>query len=158
MSLNIDATWYKPLVLKDGNADNLIYSCPKFDSVPEAAGVYIFGREYGDAIFPLYIGRSTNLRLRLEQHLEHSVRLMNNIQKAPAGTRFFLFCTVSLKRGQKEESVLQTLESALISHALAEGHQLLNEQGTRRPNHTIRFKGNRTSEAIAPRFMRVRSL
>jgi len=70
----------------------------------------------------------------------------------------YMCCEVDFKRGQPHEKVLKTLEMALIAHALAEGHELLNIQGQKWPNHTIQFNGNRTSETLAPRFMRVRSI
>lgn len=155
MPYNISATWHKPIYLQDGRLNNLIYSC-NLDSVPKEPGVYVFGREYGNIVIPVYIGRALKLRVRLEQQLQF-VKLMMGIQKAEKGRRFILFCTVNLKRNQKPMPILQTLEAALISHALAEGHELLNDKGTKFKQHTIKFTGNRKSEAIAPRFMRVRS-
>jgi hypothetical protein len=51
--------------------------------------------------------------------------------------------------------VISILEQALIAHALSEDFELLQKQGTKTPNHTISFQGNRTSEDLAPRRMRV---
>lgn len=93
MALRIEATWHQPLELVSGEPDG-IYDCPKINSVPHEAGVYIFGRWHGDHAVPLYVGRSTDLRLRLEQHLNFSLKLMIAIRNAKAGARFFLFCTI----------------------------------------------------------------
>jgi len=122
--LHIEASWHQPLELVSGKPEG-IYACPKIDSVPRAWGVYIFGRWHGPRAVPLYVGRSADLRLRLEQHLNFSLKLMLAIQNAKAGARFFLFCTME---GTSEKK-LKTLESALIAHALGEGHELLNKQG-----------------------------
>lgn len=156
MPYKISADWHKPIYLSDGQKSNLIYTCASIEDVPDSPGVYVFGREYGKSICPLYIGRGLRLRKRLEQQLQ-SVKLMMGIKNAEKGKRFLLYCTVKLKRGQKPMPVLQTLESALISHALAEGHDLFNEQGTKFKQHTIEFTGNRVSEAVAPRLMLIRA-
>lgn len=156
MPYQITADWHKPIYLSDGHQENLIYSCNQLGMVPSEPGVYIFCREHGKSISPLYIGRGLKLRNRLEQQLQ-SVKLMMSIQKAEKGKRFILYCTIKLKRGQRSMPILQTLESALIAHALAEGHQLFNEQGTKFKQHTIQFTGNRISEALAPRLMLVRA-
>jgi hypothetical protein len=131
-----------------------IYDCPKINSVPHEAGVYIFGRWHGDHAVPLYVGRSTDLRLRLEQHLNFSLKLMIAIRNAKAGARFFLFCTIEGTSHKK----LATLEVALMAHILGVGYELLNKQGTKKPNHTVTFlKNNHTSLDIVPRFVRLQA-
>lgn len=152
MTLHIEARWAQPVALTLSSEVREIYSCADIEEVPTSAGVYIFARRHGQAVTPLYVGQSGNLRHRLYQHLD-SVALMNSIRAAPIGARIFIFCTPILRKGQQLPRVLDTLEDALIDHALAEGHALLNIQGTRRPTHTIEFSGNRTSEALAPRTM-----
>jgi len=156
MALNIDAVWAQPVALTLSRSNVAIYDCGGIESVPEDSGVYVFARAHGDLFSPIYIGRSTNLRSRLEQHLD-TVSLMRQIQARPAGRRIFLYCEPFLHPGQQLARVLNTLETALISHALSEGHELLNVQGARRSSHKISFTGNRTSEAFAPRTMRVRA-
>jgi hypothetical protein len=153
MSLNIEAGWSRPLKLKLARS-GATYECDRFAEIPDVPGVYIFGREHGHSKAPLYIGRALNLRRRIEQQL-NSVRLMTGIRDAQRGDRFLVYCLPRLKRGQKVKRVIRILENALIAHALAKDYELLQKQGTKIPNHTIRFKGNRTSEAIAPRHVRV---
>jgi len=85
----------------------------------------------------------------------NSVRLMKGILESQIGRRFLIYCVPQLKRGQRAVRVIGILEQALISHALSEDFELLQKQGTKTPNHTIRFLGNRTSEDLAPRRMRV---
>jgi hypothetical protein len=156
MPLNIDARWHSPVELTDGTADGLIYSCPSIDTIPKEPGVYVFGRFHGEKVTPFYVGRTKNLRTRIEQHLK-AVPLMRRIETASTGQRFLLYCTISLKRGQKIKRVLEVLEGALIAYSLGRGFELFQKQGTRRPAHAIRFSGNRTSEALAPRSMRLRA-
>jgi hypothetical protein len=153
MSLNIEASWSRPLRLRIARY-GAIYSCDDLDCIPTDSGVYVFGREHGDAAAPLYIGKALNLRRRIEQQL-NSVRLMTGIREAQSGGRFIIYCVPQLKRGQRAVRVISILEQALIAHALAEDFELLQKQGTKTPNHTIRFLGNRTSEDLAPRRMRV---
>lgn len=155
MTLNISATWRQPVALALASS-RLIYDCPEIEKIPEAPGVYIFGRRFGASVQPLYVGRAANLQDRLLQHL-NSVKLMLGIRDAQAGERFFMCCEVNLKRGQQIGKVLEILETALISHLLSEGYELLQTQGTKRPNHTITFDRNETSMQIAPKFMRVRA-
>ena len=152
MTLHIEAKWSKPVSLTLSNEVREIYTCADFESVPTNPGVYIFARRHGRAVTPLYVGQSGNLRKRLCQHLK-SVPLMKSIHAAPTGSRIFIFCEPILRNGQQLPRVLDTLEDALIDHALAEGYALFNVQGTKRPAHTIDFSGNRTSEALAPRTM-----
>jgi len=153
MPLNIEAKWSQPLEIRLAAA-GAIYSCADLESIPSEPGIYVFGREHGESREPLYIGRARNLRRRIEQQL-NSVRLMTGIKEAQSGGRFLIYCVAQPKRGQRLTRVIRIMEDALIAHALACDHELLQKQGTKRPNHTIRFTGNRTSEAIAPRHMRV---
>jgi hypothetical protein len=147
MPLNIEARWSKPIKLLPTDYG---YVCKKLDSVPAEPGAYVFGRTHGDTAAPLYVGRTKNLRGRLKIHLD-SVRLMKALYDAEAGARFFMYCTVSLKRGQKLDRVLETLEAALIAQAVAAGFELRQKQGVKRPLHTINFTGNRISEAMYDR-------
>ena len=153
MSLNIEAVWSSPIKLRLARY-GAIYECEDLDAIPSSSGVYIFGREHGDAACPLYIGKALNLRRRIEQQL-NSVRLMKGILESQIGGRFLIYCVPQLKRGQRAVRVISILEQALIAHALSEDFELLQKQGTKTPNHTIRFLGNRTSEDLAPRRMRV---
>ena len=155
MALNIEARWAQPLALTISRAAHEIYFCPDHETIPDSPGVYVFARRHGEVTEPLYIGQSRNLYARLRQHLD-SVSLMQSIREASAGARLFLYCEPILRPGQQLVRVLDTLEEALIDHALAEGHALLNVQGTRCPTHAITFSGNRTSEALAPRRMFVK--
>jgi hypothetical protein len=153
MALNIEAAWCRPIKLRLARS-GAIYDSDRINHIPSDPGIYIFYREHGTAKAPLYIGRALNLRRRIEQQLD-SVRLMTGIRDAQRGTRFLVYCVPRLKRGQKARRVIRILENALIAHALAADYELLQKQGTKTPNHTIHFKGNRTSEAIAPRHMRL---
>jgi hypothetical protein len=163
MSLNIEAMWSRPIRLRLVNS-GAIYECPELESIPPEPGVYVFGREHGECAAPLYIGKALKLRRRIEQQL-NSVRLMTGIRDAQTGGRFVIYCTPLLKRGQRAVRVISILEQALIAHALSEDFELLQKQGTKTPNHTIRFQGNRVSrfqgnrvsEDLAPRRMRVAS-
>lgn len=153
MALNIDATWSKPIELLDASNAQESYRVANLESIPEEAGAYIFARRHGASVEPIYIGETLDLRKRLEEHLLKNVRLMKGLEGAQAGKRLYLYCTVKPKRGQDIRKVLKVLQRALVEHALSAGHKLMNIQLTKTPLHTITFKGNRTSEKIAPRKM-----
>jgi hypothetical protein len=152
--LNIEGVWGTPVQLRVA-ASGAIYECPDLDSIPASPGIYIFYRKHGERVSPLYIGRSRNIRNRIKQHL-NSVKLMQAIYEAQSGSRFVIYCEPITKPGQDLDKVLRLLENALIDHAMSEGHDLRQKQGTKPAHHTISFRGNRTSEAIAGRLMRVR--
>jgi hypothetical protein len=154
MTLNIQAEWSKPITLNLAST-GAIYEFPDFGMIPEECGVYIFGRQHGKTSTPLYIGRAINLRKRLSQQFD-SVKLMSRIKDAETGGRFLIYCRAILKPGQKDTRVIAVMEDALIAHALSSGYLLLQKQGLKRPTHEITFTGNRSSERIAPRRMRVR--
>ena len=153
MALNIEALWSHPIALRLARS-GAIYELDYLGSIPEEPGVYVFCRAYGDSVAPLYIGKALNLQRRIEQQL-NSVRLMTSIRDAQSGLRFLIYCVPQLRPGQRAVRVVAILEDALIAHALAEDFELLQKQGTKTPNHTIRFAGNRISERLAPRRMRV---
>jgi hypothetical protein len=129
----------------------LIYACRDrdFKRIPDDAGVYVFARRFGQSIAPLYIGQSSSLRKRIDFQFGNA-RLMMGIKHADAGHRILLFARLRSRPGQQEQKVLDIVESALIKHALAEGHELLNKQGTKTKVHTIRSKGNASSKQVAP--------
>jgi hypothetical protein len=153
--LNIEATWNQPIEIFEAKS-GAIYACPELSLIPEEPAVYVFGRQHGNNVEPLYIGKALNLRQRMKQQFD-SVRLMSSLKEGGNGIRFLIYCIPALKRGQPARKVIKVLEDSLIAHALSEGHELLQKQGTLRPNHTIRFSGNRTSEAIAGRLIRLRA-
>ena len=131
---------------------NAIYRIGDIDRVPESAGVYVFARRHGRKIVPLYIGETTNLRKRLEQHF-NDVKIMKGIENAPRGQRVFLYAQAKTKQAQKIERVLDILQRALVEHALSGGHNLLNVQLTETKVHMMDFEGNRTSEKLFTRKM-----
>ena len=151
MPLNIEAAWCKPISLKQADG---VYVCPNLNELPTDHGIYVFGRKHGEKAVPLYIGRAENLRVRIKQQMD-SVHLMRGIQKAPSGARFLIYCVPTKRQRHMAANVIEVLEDGLILHALGEGHQLLNKQGTLRPSHKIEFIGNRTSEQISGRLIRL---
>lgn len=130
--------------LRDGRSEGLIYYSDHLDEIPENAGVYVFGRIHGDNVEPIYIGKAGNLRRRIRQHFEGSIRLMHRLQEAKTGARVVLIGEWKSKRGQREERVLPIVERMLIKYALAEGYELFNEKGTKTPVHTLAMTGNRS--------------
>jgi hypothetical protein len=147
--MKIALKWEKPIRLRDGSTQNRIYFCRGTDKFPRKPGVYVFARKFGKNIFPLYVGQASRLKGRIEGQF-NNLRLMVGIKNAPAGNRILLIARLYLKRGQQMNKVLDIVESALIKNALAQGHDLLNQQGTKTRVHVIRSVGNSSSRQIAP--------
>jgi hypothetical protein len=147
--LKIDLKWERPLRLRDGSRRNLIYDCSGLKRLPNKPGVYVFARRFGKGVTPLYVGQALKLRTRIEQQF-NNVRLMMGVKQAPAGHRILLAGRIILHPGQRKDKVLNIVESALMKRALADGHDLLNQQGTKTKVHTIRSKGNTSSRQVAP--------
>lgn len=144
MAFNLKLKWHRPVKLREGNAsDPLFYMCDHLSEIPMRCGAYIFGRQFGEQVEPIYIGKAKDLRKRVLQHLEGNVPLMKAIMLAKNGARVILACELFVKQGQKQERCLDVLERTLIRLALAQGHELLNVQGVKTPNHTLDFGGAR---------------
>jgi hypothetical protein len=153
--LNFTAHWEQPVQLVDGAKHGLIYYVDDIEGLPTSPGAYVFARVHGDNAYPLYVGETTNIRSRLKSHFKSSVKLMTSIKGAPTGKRIFLYCTIKTSSEKKRDAMIVLLQRAIIEHALSEGHELFNKQGTKIKAHTISFTGNRTSEQITPRTMYV---
>jgi len=134
MKLHVDCR--KPLELKDGSEEGLIYSLP-IKRLPESSGIYMFARTHGRRFEALYIGKATDLRRRVKQQLESNVRLMKHLKTARKGKRIILVGVVVAKQAQQLQKVLKIIERAFIKRYLAEGHALVNKQGTRLRRHRI---------------------
>lgn len=154
--MDLEVFWHPPIELRDGKAEGLIYYSDYMTEIPETAGVYVFGRTHGDNVEPIYIGKAGNLRRRIRQHFETSIRLMHRLQEAKNGTRVVLIGEWKSKKGQQENRVLPVIERMLIKFALAEGYELFNEKGTKTPVHTLSMTGSRTlSSRLFRRTMKI---
>lgn len=152
--MKIDLKWEKPIRLREGATKTQIYSIANISGLPRKPGIYVFARKFGKNVYPLYIGQATKLRGRIDGQL-NNLKLMLGVKNAQAGKRTLLVARVRLKPGQQAEKVLNIVESALIKRALVQGHDLLNQQGTKTRVHTIRSKGNGYSRQLAPLTMLV---
>ena len=54
--MQLHVKWSRPLQLKDASKQNLIYSV-NLNKIPEGAGVYVFGRQWGSDFEALYVGK-----------------------------------------------------------------------------------------------------
>lgn len=140
--MEISINWIKPITLIDGTNLSRIYTPEDESSIRDVPGIYIFARNYGGRIIPLYIGMATNLADRVFQQL-NNVNLMKGIENSPQGKRILIIGELQRKPGQVIQKVIRIVESALIEHSLIQGFDVLNKQGKNRPTHSIYFSGNR---------------
>jgi hypothetical protein len=132
--------WSRPLQLRDGSRENLIYTAT-LDKIPEVAGIYIFGRRYAKNFEALYIGQATNIRGRVKGQF-NNLKLMQHLKNARNGKRIVLAGHFKAKPGQKLKKCLDLAELAVIRHFLSEGHDLVNKQGVRLRGHEVESTGN----------------
>ena len=146
MKLHIE--WGRPVQLKDASKDNMIYNVD-LSKISAAAGIYIFGRRWGDQFEALYVGKASNLRAHIKGHL-NNLRLMQHLHNARTGKRVVLAGKLMTKRGQRLPKCLALAERALLRHFLSEGHDLVNRQGTRLQRHELQSYG-RHPKRLFPR-------
>jgi hypothetical protein len=149
--VRIDLDWWDLIPLRSGRPENLIYTSEVVDDLPRAPGVYVFGYLRNGADFvPIYIGKAQRLRGRIIKQLNNT-RLMLGMQKMPRVRRFLAIGEYRGRPSPLANRAIQLAERALIDYALAEGHEILNLQGTKRPRHHIHSWGSRTSRGWIPR-------
>jgi hypothetical protein len=143
--------WGRPIALKDGSPQNLIY-LPDPDRLPKAAGVYVFGRRRKNGGFEaLYVGRANNIRGRVWDHRKN-LPLMMHLKKAKDGQRVVRAGVFDARTGQKVKKCLPLIERALIRYFLSEGHDLVNKAGARLGRHELASDG-RYPNLFIPKLM-----
>lgn len=139
--MELSIKWYRPISLVDGDKQNLIYVADGLESWQGVPGVYMFARVFNEEVIPLYIGKAESIGKRAWQHFKSNTTLMTSIKKAANGTRVFIPAKFTPKPGQSTKKCIGIIERALIDHALAEGYELLNVQGTKTKTHSIHVSG-----------------
>ena len=147
--MNITLKWGQPIRLRNGAAENLIYTLD-IDVLPRKVGIYVFGRQCGQSIIPVYVGQATRIRGRVKKQLNNA-KLMVALLNTPGRKKYLTYAEIVGKPGQKASQALNVVEKALIEHALAEGHEIVNIQGTKRPKHRITSTGGRSGRTWLPR-------
>jgi hypothetical protein len=127
--------WARPILLKDGANENLIYICDH-TKLPRTAGIYVFGRQYGTSVEALYVGKAESIQGRVRGQFKN-LPLMMHLRNAKNGKRILLVGRFMPKPGQKQGKCLALLERALIRHFLSEAHDLVNIQGAKLRRHEI---------------------
>ncbi|MFQ5868855.1 MAG: hypothetical protein ACE5JC_03015 [Candidatus Zixiibacteriota bacterium] len=134
--MKLSLEWSRPIKLRDGTAENLIYTLD-YERLPAGPGIYVFARGWGTKTFEvLYVGRTNNIRSRVRNQLNNH-KLMRHLERAKTGTRVIALAKVRTKPGQRLNKVLALVERAIIRHFLLEGHDLVNKQGSRIRRHEI---------------------
>jgi len=143
--MNLEIKWHHPITLEDGDDENLIYSIEEIQEWEDVPAVYMFCRNYGGSLVPLYIGRSKNVGQRITQHF-NTTKMMKSIQKSPKGEKVLVIGEFIPKPGQSIDTSLKVIEKTLIEHALTEGYELINKSGTKTPVHTLSFSGYKVAK------------
>lgn len=144
--MKLQLEWAGPVRLKDASRENLIYSID-LTKLPRVAGIYVFGRRWGRDFEALYVGKANSIRGRVRGQL-NNLRLMQHVRSAKSGKRFLLAGRVRTKPGQSRSECLALAERAAIRYFLAEGHDLVNRQGTRIRRHEVTSSGKHPKRFI----------
>ena len=139
LSLNLYLDWSRPIPVRRVRARALEYEID-LDLVPRGPGVYIFARRWGSGCEALYVGKAGRLRGRIRSHLNNR-SLLNHLAEARTGKRILLLGLLQPRPGQRVDKCLTIAERALMRHFLAEGHDLVNKQGTKIRRHVIESSG-----------------
>jgi len=121
--------------------------------MPRAAGVYVFGRKWGNQFEALYVGKAGKIRGRIKTQL-NNLRLMQHLKNAKAGKRVVMIGQFMGKPGQQVNRCLPLIERTLIRYFLSEGHDLVNVQDTRLRRHEVSSDGRHPRNFI-PKLMYV---
>ena len=150
MDINIE--WQKPVPLKDGKEYGLLYCVEGLEKYKKVPGIYMFGRKYDGAFYPLYIGKSLNLYVRIWQQFKNK-SLTKEIKKMPKGTKVLVIGMFKRKPGQNADRCIKLVEKALIDRAQTIVDELYNVQGTRTRKHEITFSGNQQAKDFSGKTM-----
>jgi hypothetical protein len=121
MRLSIE--WIRPVALRDGTHQNLIYTTD-LNRLPDVAGIYVLGRRWGSQFEALYVGKANRIPGRLKSQM-NNLRLMQHLKNAKAGKRIVLCGKLVTRPGQRLEKCMVLIERALIRYFLSEGHDLV---------------------------------
>jgi len=72
----------------------------------------------------------------VRDHL-NNLKLIQHIRKARNGQRLVLAARLVTKPGQRLSKSMSLVERGLIRYFLSEGHELVNQQGTRLRRHQL---------------------
>lgn len=144
--MRLSVEWMRPIVLKDGTRQNLIYTADP-NRLPDVAGIYVLGRRWGSQFEALYVGKANRIRGRLKTQM-NNLRLMQHLKNAKAGKRVTLCGRVVTRPGQRLEKCMALIERALVRYFLSKGHDLVNKQGTRLRRHEIASSGKQPKRFI----------
>jgi hypothetical protein len=143
--------WEYPIPLIDGSDQNLIYVVDP-ERLPNAAGVYVFGRRRRNGGFEaLYVGKANNIRSRVWGHRKN-LPLMMHLKNAKQGKLIVRTGTFHARPGQNPVKCIPIIERALLRYFLSEGHDLVNKAGTRLRRHEISTVG-RHPNLFIPKLM-----
>ncbi|MGA8475088.1 MAG: hypothetical protein WB681_08480 [Candidatus Cybelea sp.] len=142
--MKIAIMWLPTLTISPG-ARNFFENLGQFDfdGLPTDAGIYVFGRQHGAKIDPIYVGKAENLRSRIKGQ-RNNLRLMHALNESKSGKRILLIGTVKPSQNQTLAKILPIAERAHIRAALAAGCALVNKQGTKTKTHVIETVGRRS--------------
>jgi len=142
MTVHVELIWKRPIVLKDGWEDGLLYTC-NLERLDTSPGIYVFCRRWGNSFVPIYVGQAKSVRQRINQQF-NNLKLMVALQhSARSGDRILLHGYISGRPGQRVERALNVAERSLIDRALTDGYELVNVQGTKRKLDELICSGNR---------------
>jgi len=139
MSMLVSVVWHRPVRLHD--SEKFIYWCD-IDRIPRKPGVYVFAKQWGTRLVPMYVGKAQNIKARVVQQLTGNVRLMRGIENEDIGRRVVVAGELERKPGVNVAKAVHIIEAALMAKFIEDGYELLNAAGTKRPHHKLEFSGN----------------
>jgi len=152
--MKIEVTWQDPIVLGVSPEDGFAtLNWWDEDNISQKSGVYFFASARKDRgkrttkMTPLYIGEGGNIRKRIKDHLDVRSFVKHIKFDSPPGDKVVVAGIITPKKGQNSYDARKVVEDALISKVMSSHkvNYLLNERGTKKPQHLISLKGNRAT-------------
>ena len=127
--MDIKLVWYEPIEL--GSSSRLKETIKNFDlnQIPTITGVYLFYRETKSPEYPqevLYIGKTTNMRIRIKQHF-NNLKLIDGLIETPTGKKCLIFAELKTLANDTGQALSQA-ERGLIQLFSNNEHPLLNQK------------------------------
>jgi hypothetical protein len=124
--------------------------------LPEKPGIYMFARIHSEKTKLIYIGKAINLKKRVLHQLKNRYLRRKMKRERQVSRVLFVGELQTWTAKEKVDKALRIVESALIAHALAEDHDIVNVQGKHRPTHNLKFTGNLKARKFTGPYMKVR--
>lgn len=134
MARTLELQWHKPIPCVLSEEDGIRFRAEELTAIPQKPGLYAFGYYENSVTKLFYIGMSDrSLKSRVPGSLKERSRVIKN--RLPKGCILQVFCATL--HHEPGEGALDSLERVMISWALENNHELIQDHHTHPTEYTI---------------------